>query len=471
MDYMLLNNLIEEKQEKFHNISDEIWEYAELAYKEHKSSSLQRQVMASEGFTVEEGIGGIDTAFSARFGSGRPVIAFLGEFDALPELSQKADCIYQEPVPKRESGHGCGHNLLGSGSMQACVAVKDYITKKNMPGTVIYFGCPAEEGGAGKAFMVREGCFEDCDICLTWHPYSATAGSMSSLANARVYYNFEGISSHAAVSPHLGRSALDSAELMNVGVNYLREHIIPEARIHYAVTNTGGKAPNIVQSKAQVLYSIRAPQNDQLVELLDRVNNIARGAALMSGTSVNIQVVSAYADVLQNKTLDQLAFKHINDIYPLKYTDEELNYAKAFNDIGDMTDVIMYREMAQRFYGEKGAEFFKGAMADAVFPPNPMKMGSTDVGDVSWNVPATWFNGACFALGTPVHTWLATAQGKSSIAHKGMTAAAAVLARCAVDILCNPEIAEHAGEDLKKALNGRKYESIIPPGTKAGLIE
>lgn len=471
MNYTLLKELIEEKQQKFSEVSDKIWGYAEPAFKEVKSSSLQQQIMSDEGFTIEKGIGGIATAFSASFGSGKPVIAFLGEFDALPALSQKADVTHQEALSEGEYGHGCGHHLLGAACMQACVAVKDYLLQNNLSGTVIYYGCPAEEGGAGKAFMVREGCFDDCDICLSWHPYSATVGSLSSLANARVYYNFQGVSSHAAVSPHLGRSALDAVELMNVGVNYLREHIIPEARIHYAVTNSGGNAPNVVQAKAQVLYSIRAPKNEQVHQLLTRVNAVAQGAAMMTGTTVNVQVASAYADVLQNKTLDSLAFKHISEVYPIKYTDEELEYAKAFHAVGDKGDWLTYQAMAKMFYGEKGEGFFKGAMADAVFPPNPQKMGSTDVGDVSWKVPTTWFSGACYALGTPAHSWLSVAQGKSPIAHRGMTAAATVMARCAVDILNQPEIASQAKRDFEKALDGKTYESIIPPEVKAGMIE
>ncbi len=471
MEYKLLENLIKRKEEKFQDASDRIWSYAEPGYKEVKSSKFQRQLMAEEGFTIEKGIAGIETAFKASFGSGKPVIGFLGEFDALPGLSQKADLTYEESLEQGGYGHGCGHNLLGTACMQAAVAVKDYLLENDLSGTVVYYGCPAEEGGAGKAFMVREGVFDDCDVCLAWHPYSVTVGSTSTLANARVYYNFKGISSHAAVSPHLGRSALDSVELMNVGVNYLREHMIPEARIHYAVTDTGGNAPNVVQANAQVLYSIRAPRNDQLSELLERVNNIAKGAAMMCGTTVDIQIVSAYADIVQNKTLDQLAFKHIRDIYPLKYTEEEIEYAKGFHALGDKTEIMTYQTMAKRFLGEKGEGLFKGPLADGVFPPNPMKMGSTDVGDVSWNIPTTWFSGTSFALGTSVHTWLAVAQGKSKIAHRGMTAAATVMARSAVDILNQPEIAEQAKKDLEKALNGRKYESIIPKDVKPGMID
>lgn len=470
MEYKLLEDSIREKEEKFYNASDTIWSYAEPAYKEVKSSELQQKIMEEEGFTVERGIGGIDTAFSASFGNGKPVIGFLGEFDALPGLSQIADATYEEPLPQGGYGHGCGHHLLGTACMQGAVAAKDYLLENKLSGTIVYYGCPAEEGGAGKAFMVREGVFDNCDTCIAWHPFSVTVGSTSSLANARVYYNFKGISSHAAASPHLGRSALDSVELMNVGVNYLREHMIPEARVHYAVTDTGGNAPNVVQARAQVLYSIRAPKNDQLFELLERVNNIAKGAAMMCGTTVDIKIVSGYADVVQNKTLDKLVFKHIQDIYPLDYTEEEIEYAKGFHVLSDNTELLTYQSMAKRFYGEKGEGLFKGPLADGAFPPNPMKMGSTDVGDVSWIVPTTWFGGAVFALGTSVHTWQAVAQGKSSIAHRGMTAAATVMARTAVDILSQPEIAEQAKRDLKETLDGRKYQSIIPKDVKPGMI-
>lgn len=471
MKYELLENFINEKRKRFQEISDEIWSYAEPAFQEFKSSELQQNAMAEEGFSIENGIAGIETAFSASFGSGNPVIGFLGEFDALPGLSQKTDVLEHEPLVEGEWGHGCGHNLLGVGGMQAAVGVKDYLLENKLSGTVIYYGCPGEEGGAGKAFMQREGAFDECDVCLAWHPYAVTVGSTTTLANARVYYTFKGVSSHAAVSPHLGRSALDSVELMNIGVNYLREHMIPEARIHYAVTNTGGNAPNVVQANAQVLYSIRAPQNDQLFDLLERVNAIAKGSAMMNGTTVEIQVVSAYADVLQNKTLDGLAFKHIKEVYPLDYTEEEIEYAKGYFKVGDKTEIGMVQGLAKKIYGEKGADLFQGPLADAVFPPIPMSMGSTDVGDVSWNIPTTWFSGSSYALGSGAHTWNVVAQGKSSIAHKGMEAAAIVMARCAVDILNDPKIAEQAKADLNASLNGREYKTIIPKGTKPGMIK
>ncbi|NLY73638.1 MAG: amidohydrolase [Tissierellia bacterium] len=471
MDYQFLEEAISKKHEKFVEIANEIWGYAELAYKEHNSSELQQAFLKKEGFEVEEGIAGIETAFLAKFGSGKPVIGYLGEFDALPELSQKANEKVHSPLEEGAPGHGCGHHLLGTGLMQAAVAVKDYLEEEKLSGTVIYFGCPAEEGGAGKAFMVREGVFDQCDACLAWHPGDVTVSSVSTLSNARVFFNFKGISAHAAVAPHLGRSALDSVELMNVGVNYLREHMIPEARVHYAVTDTGGNAPNVVQAKAQVLYSIRAPRFDQLTELIERVSNIAKGAALMCGTEVEIQIVSNYADVLQNKTLDGLIYSHVKEIFPLDYTEEELNYAKDFYEVGEKAGIEMYKNLARQFMGEAGSQLFLGPMAKGYFPPSPMKMGSTDVGDVSWNVPSAWISVQTFALGTPIHTWQAVAQGKSQIAYKGMQAAARILARTAVDIYNNPQLLEKIDEDFQTALGGRKYQSLIPADTKPGMIK
>lgn len=470
MAYKQLQELIEVKKEKFYQVADEIWEFAELAYQEEASSKRQRDLLKEEGFAIEEEVGGIATAFSARYGSGKPVIGFLGEFDALPGLSQKADSTKEEALVVGGSGHGCGHHLLGTGCMQAAVGLKDLMEIEGLPGTLIYYGCPAEEGGAGKAFMVRENVFKDADICLAWHPFDVTVSSTSSLANARVFYNFKGVSSHAAVAPHLGRSALDTVELMNVGVNYLREHMIPEARIHYAVTNTGGHAPNVVQSRAQVLYSVRAPQNDQLIDLLERVHNIARGAALMCGTEVDIQVVGAYADMLQNRTLDALVYKHIQALYPQRFSEEELAYAENFFQVGDKSAITSYQNLATRFLGTEGRKFFQGPMALGFFPPNPQKVGSTDVGDVSWNVPTAWFSGQTFALGTAVHTWQAVAQGKSSLAHKGMSTAAQVMARTALDILKNPSYADKAWQDLEEALAGREYKTLIPEHVKPGMI-
>ncbi len=468
MNYELLDKLIQQKRAVFAAAADEIWGFAEMRYQEHQSARLQKELLRGEGFTIAENLAGIPTAFSASFGSGHPVIGILGEFDALPGLSQKADVTEPSPITPGAPGHGCGHHLLGTGAMQAAVALKDYLLAQPCAGTVIYFGCPAEEGGAGKAFMVRGGCFDGCDVCLAWHPYSANFGCVSSLANARIIYDFTGKAAHAAATPHLGRSALDAVELMNVGVNYMREHMIPEARVHYAVTDTGGDAPNVVQAHAQVIYAVRAPKTDQVYELAQRVHDIARGAALMTQTKVEIRVVSAYADVLQNQTLDTLVFQHMKEILPLSYTQEEMQYAQKFHEAGEPGDWKTYQALAAKYLGEKGRGLFQGAMADACFPPSPMKTGSTDVGDVSWVVPSTWFGSACFALGTSAHSWLAVAQGKSSIAHRGMTAAATILARTALDIFEQPALVERARADMEKAKNGAQYRSLIPDEVKPG---
>lgn len=462
MENSLLKHIIEEKKYIFEDVNEQIWKYAEPQFKENKSVALQIKILKSEGFQITEQIAGISTAFKATFGKGNPVIGILGEYDALPNLSQEANLAEKRSIETNGYGHGCGHNTLGTAAMQSAVAIKDYILKTNMQGTIIYFGCPAEEGGAAKAFMVRENCFNECDVCLTWHPYSVNIGSISTLAYIKTKYNFHGVSSHAAVSPHLGRSALDAVELMNVGANYLREHTLPETRIHYAVTNTGGTAPNVVQAEAEVVYVIRAPKNDQVVELLERVNAVAKGAAMMTGTTVDISVLSGCADILQNKTLNSLVYKNMKEVLPLSYTEEELLYAEKFKSIGSLEDLTMYQSIAKKLFEDTAKENLKVPMAQFVFPPMDLKLGSTDVGDVSWNVPTTWFNVACYSLGTPAHSWQLVAQGKSSLAHKGMTAAATIIAMTAIDLIENPSIVEKTKEDLVNELDGRSYKNVLP---------
>lgn len=462
MDEYLLKNIIEEKRNVFEKVNDKIWEYAEVKYKENKSVRLQVETLEAESFEIEERVGGLPTAFKAVYGTGKPVIGILGEYDALPNLAQAADVAKKISLEGNGAGHGCGHNTLGTAAVEAAVAIKAYMLETKLQGTIIYFGCPAEEGGSGKVFMLREGCFSGCDICLTWHPYSVNIGSISSLANVEVRYNFHGVSSHAAMSPHLGRSALDAVELMNVGANYLREHIIPEARIHYAVTNTGGHAPNVVPAEAEVIYLIRAPKNKQVLEILDRVNAVAKGAAMMTGTTVDVNVVGGCADIIQNKTLDALMYKNMKAVLPLKYSEEELAYAEKFKEVGALEEYAMYEDLGKKIFKEEAIDKLKLPMAQLVFPPMKIKMGSTDVGDVSWNIPTAWISVTCYALGTSAHSWQQVAQGKSSLAHKGMVAAATVLAMTAIDIFEDTSIVVKAKEDLKYALGEEKYRSVIP---------
>ena len=321
--------MIHKKKQQFIEVSDFVWAHPEIRFKEKQSSDALKEALMKEGFEVESAVAGLDTGFVASYGSGHPIVAILGEFDALEGLSQQKGISKQEPIIEGGNGHGCGHNLLGTGSLAAVVAIKEYLQQHNLNGTVRYYGCPAEEGGGGKVFMVREGLFSDVDFALSWHPgHYPAATNMSFLATYTVKFSFEGRSAHAAVAPHLGRSALDAVELMNVGVNFLREHIIPEARIHYAITNAGGDAPNVVQAHADVVYSIRAPKRTQLDEIFERVVDIAKGAALMTSVSMNYELEGGYSEVIPNSTLANVMHEKIQEIGLPTYTQDEMDFAQ-----------------------------------------------------------------------------------------------------------------------------------------------
>ena len=284
-----ITNYLDQHSRDYMEMSDAIWEYAEHRFQEHKSAAQQQAYLAAQGFRIRADLAGEETAFIAEYGEGKPALAFCGEYDALAGLSQQAGVPRREPLPEQPYGHGCGHNLLGTGCLAAAAALKACMEREGLPGTIRYYGCPAEENAGGKAFLVRDGLFDDCDIALYWHPFAYNQVVYgSSNANFRVFFTFHGAAAHAASAPHLGRSALDAVELMNVGVNYMREHMIDEARVHYAVTDTGGNAPNVVQRQAQVLYAIRAPELGQVKHLYDRIVKIAQGAALMTETAVEI---------------------------------------------------------------------------------------------------------------------------------------------------------------------------------------
>ena len=299
-----ISDYIENRRETFIKLSDKIWETPEIYFEEYQSAEYLCQALEEEGFQVERNAAGLQTSFIGSFGSGNPVVAILGEFDALPGLSQKKGLTKNEPISAGGHGHGCGHNLLGTGAFAAAVSIKEYMQQTGLKGTVRYYGCPAEENGSGKAYMTRAGLFDDVDFALSWHPETKPIiMNFSSLANYAVRFIFNGKSAHAAAAPHLGRSALDAVELMNVGVNYLREHMIPEARIHYAITDTGGNSPNVVQAHAEVAYLIRAPKKKQVIDLSNRVNDIAKGAALMTGTKMEAVFEGAASDLIPNNTL------------------------------------------------------------------------------------------------------------------------------------------------------------------------
>lgn len=465
-----ISALIEEKKAEFIELSDKIWDYAESRFQEFKSVALQIEYFEKKGFRIDRTIGGGETAFYAEAGSGKPVIGFLGEYDALSGLSQKADVAHPDPLIPGGDGHGCGHNLLGAGNVAAVVALKEYMEKHQIPGTIRYYGCPAEENAGGKAFMVRDGAFDDCDLALTWHPGggSCVINGTGSLANFRVFFTFHGKSSHAAGAPHLGRSALDAVELMNVGVNYMREHMIDQARIHYAVTNSGGTAPNVVQAEAQVLYAIRAPHVSQVKELYERVCKVAQGAALMTETTVDIRQVAAYSDYIGNDVISDRMEENMRAFLPIGYTEEEYAYAKKFQDTMSEIEASNLRERKKRLLGKVDPELLEKPIWDFLPPGNgrPGSKGSTDVGDVSWVVPTAWCHIPTLAIGPAGHSWQTVAQGKSSIAHKGMLMAGKVLACTALDFLTDTTLVEKAKENWLLHLDGETYPNALPADAK-----
>ena len=433
-------------EQQFTSISDQIWEFAEPRYQEFHSSALQADFLEQEGFTVTRNLGGIATAFSASFGSGHPVIGLLGEYDALPCMNQIADSPEKQTDLPGAAGHGCGHNLLGTGAMEAACLIRDWLLQTHSEGTVIYFGCPAEEGGAGKAFLTRSGCFGNLDFALAWHPGSKTGLIKEALANIRVIFDFTGKSAHAAAHPELGRSALDACELMNVGVNYLREHVKSDARMHYAYLNDGGDAPNIVPAAATLLYALRAPESAYVTELYDRVSDVAKGAALMTGTRVSCRTVSAYAELLSVPAMEALMMEAMQEAEKPEYTDDDYEYAARF-----------------------AADQASPSIDTAILPADQsINLGSTDVGDVSWQVPTGLIGVTTEAAGCALHTWQVVAQGKSPLAHKGMHYAARILFAAAKKLYESPERCALIQDDYQHVIGHRTYQSMLPDSVKPG---
>ena len=448
-------DFVSKNQKRFQELADKVWSTPETCYSEQNSVSAHVDELIYHGFSVTKGIANIPTAVVGEYGTDGPIIAFLGEYDALAGLSQKADVFHQDPVKKGENGHACGHNLLGSASMQAAVALKEWLKDSNLPGVVRYYGCPAEEGGAAKTFMVRDKIFKDVDVAITWHP-GCLPGIVkgSSLANCRVDFTFEGRASHAAVSPHLGRSALDAIELMNVGVNYMREHMPDKARIHYALIDGGGISPNVVQAKAKVRYVVRDETTPKMMELLERVKEIAKGAALMTQTKVNTKILAGVSNLVYNETLGNIMQGNLAQLGAPEFSKEEHLYAKKYQDTITRKDI-------ESAYSNAGIDLVEGqVLAETVVAGDvkPVDMGgSTDVADVSWVVPTVSLWGANYAIGTPFHSWQMTAQGKSSIAIKGMTHAAMVMAATGSDLILNKTILDDAWSEHNKTIEKEGY--------------
>ena len=449
-----IDEIIENKRDKFISVSQRIWELAEKSYEETASADLLCRSLEEEGFAVERNVANIPTAFIGSYGSGNPVVAILGEYDALAGLSQEAGIAEQKPVKKNGNGHGCGHNLLGTGALAAAVAVKDYMREHNITGTVRYYGCPAEENGDAKAYMVRDGVFDDVDFSLTWHPAPANAVSaMNALATYQVYFRFKGRAAHAAAAPHLGRRALDAVELMNVGVNYLREHIIPQARIHYAVTNTGGYSPNVVQSDAEVLYLIRAPKVNQVEQIYRRLVKIAEGAAHMTETEMELEFDSGTSDLIKNRTIDQVMLNNFRKLGIPEFTEEEIQFAKKIQ-------ATLSKDELNNLWHES----MKGQiLSDTILPlTDEEAFASTDVADVSNVTPTSQAHAVTMANGTSLHTWQVVAQVGSSIGQKGMLHAGKVIASTAVEMIQDENLIQQAKEELTEKFGGESYVSPIP---------
>jgi aminobenzoyl-glutamate utilization protein B len=458
--------LVDAKKDAFEALSDRIWGMPELQYAEHRSVAEHLKELEREGFRISRNLADIPTAVMGEAGEGGPVIALLGEFDALPGLSQEAGVAEPRPVEPNGNGHGCGHNLLGSAALLAASALKDWLADNRIAGRVRYYGCPAEEGGAAKTFMVRAGDFDDVDIAITWHPSAfCDVVDAVSLANTRIDFRFTGRAAHAAAAPHLGRSALDAVELMNVGVNYMREHMPSDARIHYAILDSGGIAPNVVQANAKVRYLIRARELPELTQLIERVKKVAEGAALMTETAVDMKVISAVSNLLGNAPLEQAMQECYERLGPPPFDDIDRAFARRIQaTLSDEDITTAYRRV--------GVKRGDAALCDQIVPlqsPRVAMVGSTDVGDVSWVVPTVQAHCATYAIGTPGHSWQLTAQGKTPAAKKGMVHVAKVMAATAVRAIEDRTLIARAKADLAARTKEHPYVCPIPADAKPPL--
>jgi len=461
MDKGKLYAYLDGQAEAFGALSDRIWDLAELGMEENQSSAALADCLREAGFAVTFGIGGIGTAFRAAFGGEGPRIAFLGEFDALPGMSQQAGVAHPAPEEGKTSGHGCGHHLLGVASAAAAIAAAKWLETGGIPGRVEYYGCPAEENLSGKSIMAKAGVFDGLDAVLTWHPscYNVVLG-ISTLANYKAGFSFTGVAAHAASAPHLGRSALDAAELMNVGANFLREHIPSQARMHYAITDAGGNSSNVVQAHARVEYVVRAPQLDQVGDIYTRLCEVAKGAAQMTGTTVEIELIKTCANVINNKTLESVLQQNLSAQSPA-WTPEDIALANAMIATMKDRDLTLVGALAGK---QAAMALSQQALHTGALPYMPVKMpipASSDVGDASWNAPTAQLSAACYAMGTAEHTWQMVAQGKAPAAHKGMMLAAKVMAGAAFDLFLDPEALKQASEEWRLELADRAYSKVL----------
>jgi aminobenzoyl-glutamate utilization protein B len=441
---------LEAKTAYYSGIAQQIWGLAEMGYQEEQSSALLQETLSAAGFKITTAVAGIPTAFTAEYGSEGPVIAILGEYDALPGLSQKA-------IPSKESagekaGHACGHHLFGTASTAAAIAVKEWLEANNKKGRIRFYGCPAEEGGSGKVYMVRAGLFNDVDIALHWHPgakNSASAGA--ALANKSAKFRFYGISAHAAAAPQMGRSALDGVEAMNNMVNMMREHVLEDARIHYVITS-GGKAPNVVPDFAEVYYYARHNKRDVVMDIFDRMVKAAEGAALGTGTTMDYEIIGGTHELLPNLTLQEMVHKNLTKVGGVQYNEAELTFANTI----------------AKTLGQENADQ-ETAAAIAPYKTTAKAGGSTDVGDVSFTVPTVGFGTATWVPGTAAHSWQAVAAGGTNIGNKGMMVAAKTLSLSAIELFSNPKLIAAAKKEQRERL-GASFKYIPLIGDRAPAL-
>lgn len=441
---------LEAKTAYYSDIAQQIWGLAEMGYQEEQSSALLQETLSAAGFKITTAVAGIPTAFTAEYGTEGPVIAILGEYDALPGLSQKA-------VPNKESagkkaGHACGHHLFGTASTAAAIAVKEWLEANNKKGRIRFYGCPAEEGGSGKVYMVRAGLFEDVDIALHWHPGAKNAASAgAALANKSAKFRFYGVSAHAAAAPHMGRSALDGVEAMNNMVNMMREHVLEDARIHYVITS-GGKAPNVVPDYAEVYYYARHNKRDVVMDIFDRMVKAAEGAALGTGTTMDYEIIGGTHELLPNLSLQEMVHKNLTKVGGVQYNEPELAFANTI----------------AKTLGQENADQ-ETAAAIAPYKTTAKADGSTDVGDVSFTVPTVGFGTATWVPGTAAHSWQAVAAGGTNIGNKGMMVAAKTLSLSAIELFSNPKLIEAAKKEHRERL-GTDFKYIPLIGDRAPAL-
>ena len=461
---------VDKHREEFIGLSDRVFDIPETLYNEYKSVAEHTAMLKAQGFRITENAANIPTAVVGEAGEEGPVIAILGEFDALPYLSQVPGVAEPTPIEEGANGHGCGHNLLGSAALLAATAVKDWLAASGVKARVRYYGCPAEEGGAAKTYMVREGLFDDVDLAISWHPATFTAvNKANSLANTRIDFTFYGKAAHAAGAPELGRSALDAVELMNVGINYMREHMPDDARVHYAYLDAGGVAPNVVQHRATVRQLVRARDLPGLRSLIERVKKIAEGAALMTETRVESQVFSGVSNLLGNRPLEEAMQIELDRLGPVEFDDEDRAFAREIQKTLTEEDIAVSFRRCGMPAPDAGLP-----LCDFVAPLDLQGEGgegSTDVGDASWAVPTVQARVATCAVGTPFHTWQTVAQGKAPAAHKGMIYAAKVMAATAKRAIEDPDLRIAARAEHEASLEKIPYVCPIPDDVSPPIIE